>query len=172
MCLCLFWEHSPVILHALHIPTRGAWPFLHLYACQRPNAYSMCHCDWVCIHCTTPPFLLPSPTQVRYIGVSNETSYGVTEFCHLAKTAGLPKIHTIQNVYSLLVCSIWTDSAAVWLNLSIISWSPAVVFHGLMQFPNILVRHSSTCIVPLSAQLSSGLGMQPLRVTTAAAEKQ
>ncbi|GFR52902.1 hypothetical protein Agub_g15546 [Astrephomene gubernaculifera] len=41
--------------------------------------------------------------KVRYIGVSNETSYGVSEFCHLARAAGLPMIQTIQNAYSLLV---------------------------------------------------------------------
>lgn len=36
-------------------------------------------------------------SQVRYIGVSNETSYGVCEFVHAAKTAGLPRLQTIQN---------------------------------------------------------------------------
>lgn len=41
--------------------------------------------------------------QVRYIGVSNETSYGVMEFVNLAKALGLPKIVSIQNSYSLLV---------------------------------------------------------------------
>jgi hypothetical protein len=40
--------------------------------------------------------------QVRYVGVSNETSYGVSEFVHAAKAAGLPRIQTIQNVYHLL----------------------------------------------------------------------
>jgi aryl-alcohol dehydrogenase-like predicted oxidoreductase len=43
--------------------------------------------------------------QVRYIGVSNETSYGVMEFVHAAKVEGLPKIVSIQNSYSLLVRS-------------------------------------------------------------------
>lgn len=43
--------------------------------------------------------------QVRYIGVSNETSYGVMEFVHTAKVEGLPKIVSIQNSYSLLVRS-------------------------------------------------------------------
>lgn len=43
--------------------------------------------------------------QVRYIGVSNETSYGVSEFVHTAKAAGLPKIVSIQNSYSLVVSS-------------------------------------------------------------------
>ncbi|KAL6185110.1 hypothetical protein ACLB2K_041245 [Fragaria x ananassa] len=41
--------------------------------------------------------------KVRYIGVSNETSYGVMEFVHTAKVEGLPKIVSIQNSYSLLV---------------------------------------------------------------------
>lgn len=39
---------------------------------------------------------------MRYIGVSNETSYGVMEFVHAAKVGGLPKIVSIQNSYSLL----------------------------------------------------------------------
>ncbi|GKC82643.1 NAD(P)-linked oxidoreductase superfamily protein, partial [Tanacetum coccineum] len=41
--------------------------------------------------------------KVRYIGVSNETSYGVMKFINAAKTEGLPKIVSIQNSYSLLV---------------------------------------------------------------------
>ncbi|MBA0603890.1 hypothetical protein Gorai_001947, partial [Gossypium raimondii] len=41
--------------------------------------------------------------KVRYIGVSNETSYGVMEFVHAARVEGLSKIVSIQNSYSLLV---------------------------------------------------------------------
>ena len=41
--------------------------------------------------------------QVRYVGVSNETSWGVMEFTRLAKELNLPKIVSIQNSYSLLV---------------------------------------------------------------------
>ena len=41
---------------------------------------------------------------MRYIGVSNETSYGVMRFVQLAEQLGLPKIVSIQNSYSLLVC--------------------------------------------------------------------
>ncbi len=40
---------------------------------------------------------------MRYVGVSNETSWGVMEFCHAAKQLGLPKIVSIQNSYSLMV---------------------------------------------------------------------
>lgn len=45
--------------------------------------------------------------QVKYIGVSNETSFGVMEFIRLSEQAGLPRMHTIQNSYSLLVRSNW-----------------------------------------------------------------
>ena len=44
--------------------------------------------------------------QVRHIGVSNETSWGVTRFCQLAEQLGLPKIVSIQNSYSLLASAL------------------------------------------------------------------
>lgn len=40
--------------------------------------------------------------QVRYIGLSNETTYGVCEFARAAAAAGLPAPVSIQNSYSLL----------------------------------------------------------------------
>lgn len=42
--------------------------------------------------------------QVRYVGVSNESAYGVMRFVSTAEQLGLPKIVSIQNSYSLLVC--------------------------------------------------------------------
>lgn len=41
--------------------------------------------------------------QVRYVGVSNETSYGVMRFIQASEALGLPRIVSIQNSYSLLV---------------------------------------------------------------------
>lgn len=40
--------------------------------------------------------------KIRYIGVSNETSYGVMKYLELAEKHDLPRIVTIQNPYSLL----------------------------------------------------------------------
>ncbi len=40
--------------------------------------------------------------KIRYIGVSNETPWGVMEFLRLAQTHGLPRVVSIQNPYSLL----------------------------------------------------------------------
>jgi len=40
--------------------------------------------------------------KVRYIGVSNETPWGVSEYLRLARDVGLPRIASIQNAYNLL----------------------------------------------------------------------
>jgi aryl-alcohol dehydrogenase (NADP+) len=40
--------------------------------------------------------------KIRYVGLSNETPWGVCEFSHAAKQLGLPKIVSIQNAYNLL----------------------------------------------------------------------
>jgi aryl-alcohol dehydrogenase-like predicted oxidoreductase len=40
--------------------------------------------------------------KVRYIGLSNETAWGVVEFSRLSARFGLPKVISIQNAYNLL----------------------------------------------------------------------
>jgi len=40
--------------------------------------------------------------KIRYLGLSNETPWGVSEFSHVAKQLGLPKVVSIQNAYSLI----------------------------------------------------------------------
>lgn len=45
---------------------------------------------------------LVSAGKVRYIGVSNETPWGVSECTRLARETGLPRIATIQNVFNLI----------------------------------------------------------------------
>ncbi|MGB7272402.1 MAG: aldo/keto reductase [Geitlerinemataceae cyanobacterium] len=40
--------------------------------------------------------------KIRYLGLSNETPWGVCQFSHLADRLGLPKIVSIQNAYHLL----------------------------------------------------------------------
>ncbi|XP_020092939.1 uncharacterized protein LOC109713326 isoform X1 [Ananas comosus] len=67
--------------------------------------------------------------KVRYIGVSNETSYGVMEFVHAAKVEGLPKIVSIQNCYSLLArCRSEVDLVEVChpnnCNIGLLAYSP------------------------------------------------
>ena len=40
--------------------------------------------------------------RVRYVGLSNETPWGVMKFMHLAQTHNLPCVVSVQNAYSLL----------------------------------------------------------------------
>jgi len=40
--------------------------------------------------------------KIRYIGLSNETPWGVMQFLHYAEQAGLPRVVSVQNPYSLL----------------------------------------------------------------------
>ncbi|KAG9153287.1 hypothetical protein Leryth_024080 [Lithospermum erythrorhizon] len=91
--------------------------------------------DLIQIHCI--PFVeqlrafqeLIDEGKIRYIGVSNETSYGVMEFVHAAKVGGLPKIISIQNSYSLLVrCKFEVDLVEVChpnnCNIGLLAYSP------------------------------------------------
>lgn len=40
--------------------------------------------------------------KIRYVGLSNETPWGVCQFLRLAEERGLPRVISIQNAYSLL----------------------------------------------------------------------
>ncbi len=40
--------------------------------------------------------------KIRYLGLSNETPWGVMEFSRLAQLHGLPRVTSVQNAYSLL----------------------------------------------------------------------
>lgn len=40
--------------------------------------------------------------RVRYVGLSNETPWGVMQFLHLAREHDLPRVVSVQNAYSLL----------------------------------------------------------------------
>ena len=40
--------------------------------------------------------------KVRYIGLSNETAWGLSKFLEISKTKKLPRIMSVQNAYSLL----------------------------------------------------------------------
>lgn len=66
--------------------------------------------------------------KVRYVGLSNETTYGVTRFVAAADAAGLPRIKSIQNSYSLLVRGFESDLAEVCAprqcNVGLLAYSP------------------------------------------------
>lgn len=64
--------------------------------------------------------------KVRYVGLSNETPYGVHEFVRLAEEHGLPRVATVQNAYGLLNRSFENglDETCHRLNVSLLAYSP------------------------------------------------
>ena len=40
--------------------------------------------------------------KIRYIGLSNETAWGLSKFLELSKLKELPKMMSVQNPYNLL----------------------------------------------------------------------
>lgn len=64
--------------------------------------------------------------KVRYIGLSNETPYGVHEFVRLAEQHNLPRVATVQNVYCLISRALENglDETMHRLDVSLLAYSP------------------------------------------------
>ena len=64
--------------------------------------------------------------KVRYIGLSNETPYGVHEFVRLAEQHGLPRIVSVQNPYCLVARGYdnGLDETCHHLGVSLLAYSP------------------------------------------------
>ena len=64
--------------------------------------------------------------KVRYIGLSNETPYGVHEFVRLAEQHGLPRVMTVQNPYALTsrFYDNGLDETCYRLKVSMLAYSP------------------------------------------------
>jgi aryl-alcohol dehydrogenase-like predicted oxidoreductase len=64
--------------------------------------------------------------KVRAVGLSNETPYGVHEFVRLAEQHGLPRVSTVQNVYSLISRGLENglDETLHRLSVSFLAYSP------------------------------------------------
>jgi len=65
--------------------------------------------------------------KIRYIGVSNESAWGVCEFVHQASRTGLPRIVSIQNLYNLTARAFETsllDETCFRERVSLLAYSP------------------------------------------------
>ncbi|MDD2547734.1 MAG: aldo/keto reductase [Burkholderiaceae bacterium] len=70
--------------------------------------------------------------KVRYVGLSNETPYGVHEFVRLAEQHGLPRVASVQNPYCLInrTYENGLDETCHRLGVSLLAYSP--VAFGLL----------------------------------------
>ncbi|MBE9210894.1 NADP(H)-dependent aldo-keto reductase [Nostoc sp. LEGE 06077] len=64
--------------------------------------------------------------KIRYLGLSNETPWGITQFSNAAKQLGLPKVISIQNAYNLLnrVFDGALAEAVYYENIGLLAYSP------------------------------------------------
>jgi aryl-alcohol dehydrogenase-like predicted oxidoreductase len=64
--------------------------------------------------------------KIRYVGLSNETPYGVSEFIRIAQAENLPRVATIQNPFCLLNRSYENglDETCHQLDVSLLAYSP------------------------------------------------
>ncbi len=64
--------------------------------------------------------------KIRHYGLSNETAWGVSAFCHAARVLNVPGPVTIQNSYSLVSRSVDNDLAEVLFReeMSLLAYSP------------------------------------------------
>ncbi len=114
--------HTDVIdLYQLHWPTRAVPMFGSLYYAPKDEA------------AITPIEgqlrglqRLVKAGKVRHVGVSNETPWGVSEFVRVAEVAGLPRIASVQNAYSLINRSVdnGLDEVLHREQVSLLAYSP------------------------------------------------
>ena len=64
--------------------------------------------------------------KIRYVGVSNETPWGLMSFLKISKEANLPRMESIQNVYSLVNRVFDTGNSEVSINenCGLLAYSP------------------------------------------------
>ncbi|MBP7967510.1 NADP(H)-dependent aldo-keto reductase [Candidatus Woesebacteria bacterium] len=75
---------------------------------------------------------LVSEGKIRYVGLSNETAWGVMECFRLYWTKGMPRMQSIQNPYSLLMREYETALAEISIRekISLLVYSPLA--HGVL----------------------------------------
>ncbi len=94
-------QTNVIDLYQLHWPNRGSYHFRQNWtfdASGQDTAESLAHIGEV----LETLGKLVDAGKIRHIGLSNESAWGAAQFLRIAEAAGLPRIATIQNEYSLL----------------------------------------------------------------------
>lgn len=114
--------HTDVIdLYQIHWPNRNVPMFGPLYfEPANDRDYTSIHDQLVALAG------LVQAGKVRYIGLSNETPWGLSEFVRLADAHGLPRVATVQNPYTLVnrVVDNGLDEVMHRQGVSLLAYSP------------------------------------------------
>ncbi len=108
-------------LYQIHWPNRNVPMFGPLYFDPQHDK------DFTPIHDQLDALAgLVKAGKVRYIGLSNETPWGLSEFVRLAETHGLPRVATVQNAYTLVnrVVDNGLDEMMYRQGVSLLAYSP------------------------------------------------
>lgn len=124
--------------------------------------------------------------KIRYLGLSNESPWGVMEFLRLAREKGLPLVVSIQNAYNLLNRSFEPGLAEVSRRegVPLLAYSPLAFGHlsgkylngarpegaRLTLFPPFGQRYDKPNVVPASAayaELAAKAGLSPASLAIA-----
>ena len=64
--------------------------------------------------------------KIRYVGLSNETPWGLMKFLHVSMTKNLPRMVSIQNVYNLVnrIFDIANSEVSIRENCGLLAYSP------------------------------------------------
>ena len=109
-------------LYQLHWPERNVPSFGDL-----DFEYDPSDNDWTSVEETLENLQdLVKEGKIRYIGLSNETPWGVMKFLEYSKNKNLPRIMSIQNVYSLVnrVFDIAHSEASIREKCGLLAYSP------------------------------------------------
>ena len=114
--------HTDVIdLYQIHWPNRNVPMFGPLYFDPKKDG------DFTSIYDQLAALAgLVQAGKVRYVGLSNETPWGLAEFVRLADEHGLPAIATVQNPYTLVnrVVDNGLDEMMHRYGVSLLAYSP------------------------------------------------
>lgn len=112
-------------LYQLHWPNRGSYHYRQYWAYD-PSGQD-CAATLAHMHEVLETLQeLIAAGKLRHVGVSNETAWGSARWLQLSESAGLPRMASIQNEYSLLCRLFDTDLAELSVNesLPLMAYSP------------------------------------------------
>lgn len=111
-------------LYQLHWPNRGSYHFGQLWH-YSPQFNAQAEEDNFLEVLHTMQQLIKDG-KIRFIGLSNETAWGLSKWLQLAEKHKLPRMASIQNEYSLLCRHFEPDLSeiAIHENCGLLAWSP------------------------------------------------
>ena len=93
----------------LHWPNRGSYHFRRNWSYRPPTDRTAAHAH--IREVLTEAAALIAEGKIGQIALSNETAWGLAQWCAIAEAEGLPRIASVQNEYSLLCRIFDTDMA-------------------------------------------------------------